>query len=193
MVVSQLETHSRNERSALWLCGAAFIGLLLISSAAAAAQTSAPPPAVTYAPVVVQDVSPSASYIGHIMAIQTVQVVPRVTAFIDDVPVKAGSDVKAGDVLFRLQDAQYQAAVQSAQAQLASAQANAKQADTAYQRATQLNTQGFEAQANLDTAQALRDQNNAAVLTAQANLQLANLNLGYCTITAPIDGRIGAL
>ena len=56
-----------------------------------------------------------------------------------------------------------------------------------------LHTQGFEAQSDLDTAQATRDQDNANVLVAQANLQLANLNLGYCTITAPIDGRIGAV
>src|SRR6202000_1795428 len=140
-------------------CGAAFVIGLLIP-AAVNAQTTTPAPAVTYAPVVVQDVSPSGTYIGHVIAIQSVQLVPRVTAFIDDVPVQAGSDVKAGVVLFRLQDAQYQAAVQAAQAQLASAQANAEQAEAAYQRASQLNTQGFVAQANLDTAQAQRDQNN---------------------------------
>jgi membrane fusion protein (multidrug efflux system) len=171
------------------------VGLIaaLLAPSVAGVQASEPAPAVIYAPVVVKDVSPSQSYIGHVIAIQSVQVVPRVTAFIDDIPVKLGSDVKAGDVLFQLQKAQYQAALQSAQAQLASAQANARQAEAAYERATRLKTQGFEAQSDLDTAQATRDQDNANVLAAQANLQLANLNLGYCTISAPIDGRIGAV
>jgi membrane fusion protein, multidrug efflux system len=184
-------TRGRGRAKAL-VCATGLICALLVPSAARA-QAAGPAPAVTYAAVVVKDVSPSASYIGHVLAIQSVQLVPRVTAFIDDVAVQPGSDVKTGDVLFQLDKAQYQAAVQSAQAQLVSAQANAKQADTAYQRATQLSTQGFEAQANLDTARAQRDQDNANVLAAQANLDQANLNLSYCTITAPIDGRVGAI
>jgi membrane fusion protein (multidrug efflux system) len=165
---------------------------LLLVPLATFAQNSPPPPAVTYATVALQDVNPSGSYIGHVIAIQSVNVVARVTAFIDDIPVKPGAEVKAGDVLFQLDKSQYQAAAQSAQAQLASAQASAREAQTAYERAAQLNTKGFEAQSNLDTAIATRDKDNANVLVAQANLTQANLNLGYCTISAPIDGRIGA-
>jgi membrane fusion protein (multidrug efflux system) len=78
-------------------------------------------PAVTVAQVGVEDVAPGQSFIGHVIAIQAVQVVPRVTAFIDDVPVKQGSDVKAGQVLYELQKEQYRAAVEAARAQLASA------------------------------------------------------------------------
>ncbi len=83
--------------------------------------------------------------------------------------------------------------MQAAQAQLDSANAALRQAQLAYDRAAQLNKQGFEAQANLDQATATRDQDQANVLGAQANLAQAALNLSYCTITSPIDGRLGAI
>ncbi len=162
-------------------------------AAAPGAPSGAPPPAVTVTAVPVQDVAPVYSFIGHVTAIQSVQVVPRVTAFIEAEPVSQGSDVKAGQVLFELQKAQYQAAVQGAQAQLDSANAGLHQAELAYMRAAQLAKQGFEAQANLDQATATRDQDRATVLSAQANLAQAALNLSYTTIVSPIEGRVGAV
>ncbi len=177
--------------------GALLLGALILAATlrpiAPVRAAAPPPPAVTVTPVVVTNVAPSHGFIGRVTAIQSVQVVPRVTAFIEDVAVKQGSDVKAGEVLFQLQKSEYQAAVQAAQAQLASAQAALKNAELAYQRATKLNKQGFEAQANLDQALATRDQDQASVLAAQASLAQAALNLSYCTITSPIAGRIGAV
>ena len=170
---------------------AALLATLDVPAAAAGAQ--APLPAVTVAPVAVKNVAPVQSYIGRVVAIQTVKIVPRVTAFIVSVPVQQGSDVKAGQLLFQLQDAQYKAAVQSARAQLTSAQAALIEAQLAYQRAVRLNTQGFEAQSSLDQAAATYKQDQAAVLAAEASLEQAGLNLGYCTITSPIAGRIGAV
>lgn len=158
-----------------------------------AAAQGAPPAAVTVVPVPVKDVAPVHGFIGRIEAIQSVQVQPRVTAFIDSVPVKQGSDVHAGEVLFQLQRAQYEATLKSAQAQLSSAQAALRQSQVAYTRAARLNSQGFESQANLDQATATRDQNQAQVQSAEAAIAQAQLNLSYCTITSPIDGRIGAV
>ncbi|MGH7103269.1 MAG: efflux RND transporter periplasmic adaptor subunit [Acetobacteraceae bacterium] len=172
------------------------LGALLVTlsmHSAIGAQPSPPPPAVTIAPVIVSDVSPVYSFIGHVIAIQSVAIVPRVTAFIESVPVKEGSDVKGGEVLFQLQKTQFEAAVQSAKAQLSSAQAAVKQSEIAYERTARLNKQGFEAQAKLDQAIATRDQDQASVQAAQANLVQAALNLSYCTITSPIDGRVGAV
>lgn len=169
---------------------------LLVSLAAATAVPAfgaPPPPAVTVATVQVQNVAPNYSYIGRVTAIQSVQVVPRVTAFIDDVPVKQGSDVKAGEILYQLQKSQYQAALTAAQAQLESAQAGVKNAQLAYDRALRLNKQGFEAQSDLDQATANLQQAQASVLSARANVQQAALNLSYCTIVSPIDGRIGVV
>jgi membrane fusion protein, multidrug efflux system len=152
---------------------------------------AAPPPAVSVSTIQKQNVAPSYGYIGRVIAIQSVQIVPRVTAFIDELVAKQGSDVKAGDVIYQLQKSQYQAALTAAQAQVASAQAAVENAELQYQRASRLNKQGFEAQSNLDQATATRDQDRASLLSAQANQAQAALNLSYCTIVSPIDGRIG--
>ncbi len=173
---------------------AALLAALLVAPAVApGAAARTPAPAVTVAPVAVQNVAPSYSYIGHVMAIQSVKIVPRVTAFIDGVPVHQGSVVKAGQILFQLQKAQYAAAVQSAQASLASARAGVAQAKLAYERAERLNKQGFEAASALDQATATYQQDQASVLSAEASLAQAGLNLSYCAITSPIAGQIGAV
>lgn len=160
---------------------------------AQAAPSANPPPSVGVVPVVVKDVAPAHTFVGRVTAIQAVQIVPRVTAFVEDIPVNQGSHVKTGDVLYRLEDAQYTAAVKAAQAQLASANAALRQSQLAYERASRLTVQNVETQANLDQAQATRDQNQASVNAAQANLAQAELNLSYTTIKSPIDGRIGAV
>jgi membrane fusion protein (multidrug efflux system) len=159
----------------------------------APAQAAAPAPSVVVTPVTAENIAPSFSNIGHVIAIQSVKIVPRVTAFIDQVNVKQGSDVHTGEVLFTLQTAQYEAALQTAQANLASAQAALQNAQLAYARGANLRATGFEAESNLDSALATRNEDAANVLSAQASLANAQLNLSYCTITAPIDGRIGAV
>lgn len=172
--------------------GAGMIVLMLVCRSVAA-PAATPPPAVTVATVQVKDVAPVNSFIGRVIAIQSVQIVPRVTAYIDGVPVKQGSDVKAGEVLYQLQKSQYQAALAGAQAQLQSARAAVENDQLAYGRSLRLNKQGFEAQSSLDQATATLDQGKASVLSAQSALDQAALNLSYCTISSPIDGRIGAV
>ena len=159
----------------------------------ARAQPTVPPPTVTVASVAVEDVAPVSSFVGRVVTIQSVQIVPRVTAFIDDIPIQYGTDVKAGQVLIQLQKSQYEASLQSAQAQLASAQAALRLSQISYERAVQLVRQAAQPQSTLDQATATRDQDQASVLSAQANLAQAALNLSYCTISAPISGRIGAV
>lgn len=150
-----------------------------------------PPPSVVVTPVILSDVSTSYSNIGHVIPIQSVNLVPRVTAFIDDVTVAQGSDVKAGEVLFRLQTAQFEAALQTAEANLASAQAALVNANIAYERSKNLNNNGYSPTSTLDLDLATRDEDQANILSATAAIAVAQLNLSYCTITAPIDGRIG--
>ena len=113
---------------------------------------AAPLPAVTVTPVTEQNIAPSFSNMGHVIAINSVQIIPRVTAYLDKVNVKQGSDVKVGQVLFTLQTAQYQAALELAQADVASAKAALENAQLQYQRAANLRTTGFEAESALDTA-----------------------------------------
>lgn len=168
------------------------IAIASMAPVAPAQAAGAPPPTVLVAPVRVQDVSPVYTYIGHVQAIQSVQVVPRVTAFIDSEPTPQGSAVHKGQVLILLQKSQYAAALLSAQAQLASANAALENAQLQYARAAKLHTQGFEATSDLNSATATRDQDKANVKAAEAAVAQASLNLGYCTIVAPIDGRVGA-
>ena len=182
----------------LTLCAPAFAATLvaLLPQPGMCAQPAVAPPAVTVTPVVVKDVAPVYSYIGRVIAIQSVPIVARVTAFVDSVAVKQGSDVKAGQVLIQLQKAQYEAALKSAQAQLDSAQAGLWQAQIAYEQAASLYKQKpnlVETETAYDQALATRDQDQASVLSAQANVAQAGLNLSYCTISSPIDGRIGAI
>ena len=178
---------------ARWLAG-----LLIALSAPAAlaapggAGKGPPPPAVVVTKVAVQNVAPVYTFSGHVQATQTVQLMARVTAFLEAKNFTEGGDVKQGQVLFQLQKAPYQAAFESAKAQLDKAKATYAQAETAYRRAAKLNKQGFEAQSNLDQALATRDADAADVEAAKANLETAALNLSYCTIAAPISGRIGA-
>ena len=174
------------------MSGAGIAACLLTGLAARApALAASPTPSVVVTPVVESDVSTSLGYIGHVVAIQSVKLVPRVTAFIDEVTVKQGSDVKAGQVLFKLQTAQYVAALQTAEANLASAQAALANANVTYNRARSLNSSGFSPTSTLDQDLATRQEDQANILSATASIAVAQLNLSYCTITAPIDGRIG--
>jgi membrane fusion protein (multidrug efflux system) len=163
-------------------------GLAVLLGAAAP-----PPPSVEVTTIAAQDVAPVSTFIGHVEAIQSVKVVPRVTAFIEDEPAPQGSVVKAGQVLFQLQTTQYQAALESAQAQLQSAQAALRNAQITYERDARLVHQDVTAQSDLDSATATRDEDQANVLAGEAAVAQAALNLSYCTITAPIDGRIGVI
>ncbi len=169
------------------LAAVALVGLAIREPAEAAS----PPPSVVVTPVIQSDVSTSLGYIGHVIAIQSVKLVPRVTAFIDEVTVKQGSEVKAGQVLFKLQPQQYQAALETAEANLASAQAALANANVTYERAKNLNNSGFSPTSTLDQDIATRQEDQANILSATAAIAVAQLNLSYCTITAPIAGKIG--
>ncbi len=174
--------------------GSLRIPVLLLAGALGAAPAwaqTAGPPAVGVTAVTTQNIAPSQQNIGHVIAIQSVRLLPRVTAFIDEVNVKQGSNVKAGQTLFTLQPEQYQAALQTAQAQLASAQAGVENAELVYQRALHLSVTGFSPQSTVDQDLAQRNEDQANVLAGQAAVANAELNLSYCTIKAPIDGRIG--
>ena len=168
--------------------------LLLITPglrAPAARGAETPPPSVTVAPIEVKNVAPTNSYIGRVQAIQSVAIVARVQAFIDKIDFQEGGLVKAGQTLFELQKAPYQAALQAAQAGLEKAQATLRNAQLIYERDSQLGHGSVISQSQIDTDLATRDADAADVLSARANLETAAINLSYTNITSPIDGRIG--
>ncbi|GAB5468605.1 MAG: multidrug efflux RND transporter periplasmic adaptor subunit VmeY [Rhodospirillales bacterium] len=181
------------------------LGALLPASAAIAQQGEAPKPGVVIAPVVNEKVATSQVFIGNIEAIQEVELRARVEGFLEKVAFKEGQMVTAGDLLYQIEQAQYQASLEGAQAQeaeaqaaLLSSQAQAEDTQAEFERQAQLLTRGNTSQARFDQAKAARDQAKASVSQSQAqiasaksDIDTAKLNLSYTQVTSPIAGKIG--
>jgi membrane fusion protein (multidrug efflux system) len=102
-----------------------------------------------------------------------------------------GSLVKAGQVLFQIDPAPFRATLNAALAGLAQAEANATNAHIVAERDRAVASNGLISRAELDTAEANERSTAAAVKQAKANVESARINLGYATVTSPIDGRAG--
>ena len=161
------------------------------SSSLAAAQSAPPPPAVSVTPVVSRQVTETADYIGRITAIDKVDLVARVPGFIEERTFTEGQEVKTGDLLFRIEQATYQAAVDEARATLAKAKATEVNAKLQLDRGKELVRNQNIPQSTLDQRAADEAAAQASVMEAQAALEQAEINLGYTEIRSPIDGRIG--
>lgn len=151
----------------------------------------APPPAVTVATVQTQDVSPQNRLIGRVEAVQSVDLRARVEGVLEKMAFQEGQTVKQGQLLYVIEQDTYQAAVAHAQAAVESAQATLKQAAVNLARYQDLAAHANASRAQLDAAVAQNSTAAAAVSSAEADLRTAQINLGFTTITAPIDGRIG--
>ncbi len=139
-----------------------------------------------------RDVTPTSEFIGRVQAIRDFQARARVEGIIEQVAFQEGQTVSDGTLLYVIEQAPYQAAVDSAKADLARAQAQQREAERAFQRAQELRTRGNISQADVDQAQAARETAAADIMQAQAKLRQAELNLGYTHITSPVKGRVGA-
>jgi membrane fusion protein, multidrug efflux system len=146
---------------------------------------------VTVAAAAVKSVTPAGTFVGRVQAVNTVNLVSRVEGFLQKRAFTEGQQVKTGDLLFVIEQDTYQAAVDQAQAQLASAQATERNAAIALQRSQELVKTNAVAQATVDQNLANQGTAAAAVRGAQAALEQANINLAFTEIKAPIDGRIG--
>jgi membrane fusion protein (multidrug efflux system) len=151
-----------------------------------------PPPAVVTTTVHRQQLNHSSEFIGHVVAIQSVDVHAQVAGILQKVAFKGGQDVQKGALLYEIEAAPYEAAVAAAKAQLASAQATLTQNQQNLGRQQSLYQRQAAAQSALEQAQAQRDVAKANVAAAQAQLRTAEINLGYTTIESPIAGRVGA-
>jgi membrane fusion protein, multidrug efflux system len=157
----------------------------------AAAQSAPPPPAVSVTPVVTREVTETIDYIGRLTAIEKVDIVARVQGFLEERNFKEGQYVKTGDLLFRIEQATYKAAVEQAQATLAKAKATEVNAKLQFERGKELVRNQNIPQSTLDQRAADEAAARASVMEAQAALDQAEINLGYTEIRSPIDGRIG--
>jgi membrane fusion protein, multidrug efflux system len=169
----------------------AIFALSLFVCCGGAAAQNAPPPAVSVLPVTSRQVTETGEFLGRIQAIDKVDLVARVQGFIEQRLFAEGQKVKKGDLLFRLEQATYKAAVDQQRANLARAQATAANAELQVQRGRELVRNNNIPQSTLDQREADNSGAKADVMQAQALLEQAEINLGYTEIRSPIDGRIG--
>ena len=156
----------------------------------AASGNNAPPPAtvsvITVAPAAL---TLSSELPGRLEASRTAQVRARTAGIVLQRVYKEGSDVKAGDVLFRIDPAQFQANFESAQAAVAKAEANLEQANLKVKRYKPLLAAQAVSQQEYDDAVTAQKQSAADLANAKAARTNSSLTLGYATVTAPITGR----
>jgi membrane fusion protein (multidrug efflux system) len=157
----------------------------------ASAANAPPPPEVSIVTVAQQRLAISNELPGRLEATRIAQVRARVPGIILKRTFREGSDVKAGDVLFRIDPAPLQAVYASAQAALARAEATLAQTSMKAKRYQPLVEVNAISKQEYDDAIAAQKTAEADVMTARASRQMAALNLGYATVRAPISGRIG--
>ena len=152
----------------------------------------APPPAevgvITVAP---RPVGLVTELPGRLEASRVAQVRARVAGIVIKRLFVEGSDVRAGQPLFQIDSASYQATVASAQASLARAQANVTQATAQAERYKPLLEANAISKQDYVNAVAAQKQSEADVASAKAAVQSSQINLGYASVTSPISGRIG--
>jgi membrane fusion protein, multidrug efflux system len=157
----------------------------------ASGQGASPPPAVSVTPVVSHQVQETGDFIGRVTAIDKVDIVARVPGFIEERYFTEGQKVKTGDLLLRIEQVTYKAAVEQQRANLAKAKATEVNAALQLARGKELVSKQNISQATVDQRAADEGVAQANVLAAQAQLDQAEINLGYTEIRSPIDGRIG--
>ena len=170
--------------------------LLLIATAlpvAAEAQSpSAGPPAVGVVRAERQQITESEEFIGRVQAIGRVALVARVSAFLEKRLFVEGAEVKQGDLLYVLEQPPFQAQVDADQAEVDQLVAQHRNAELTLQRAQYLLKTPAGQQSNVDSALASERALAAQIEGAKAQLRVAEINLGYTEIRAPIEGKISS-
>lgn len=148
-------------------------------------------PHVLVEEVIKTDVSPQKKFIATVEAINSVNLIPQVSGYIDKVLFQEGSVVQEGDILFVIEQDRYIANVDLTKAALESAKANLVKTERDYRRQKALSSQNYASKSTLDTAESAYLQAKAAVAQAQANLELAQIDMQHTEIKAPFTGAIG--
>jgi membrane fusion protein, multidrug efflux system len=174
----------------------ALIGLLAAAGALtddrdAVAEDRTPPARVDVAPVLVKQIRHWDEFNGRISAVESVEIRSRVSGYVTRVAYKEGDEVRRGDLLFAIDPRPYQAVLDSATAQLEHTRATALLAKARDERARKLLPSSALSQDEADARHATYAQSEADVLNAEAAVELAQLNLEFTEVRAPIDGRVG--
>ncbi len=170
--------------------GIALMVALLSGCDKSVAQNAAPPaPAVSAASVLIKPIRQWDEFTGRIEAVQIVQLRPRVSGYIDKVNYQEGDEVKKGQVLFTIDDRTYRAAQEQAQAQLVRAKNQAILTRNESARTEKLVNSAAISRELWEQRRSAAAQAQSDVLAAQAQLDMAQLNLDFTRVIAPIDGK----
>ena len=157
-----------------------------------AAGPQIPASLVTVAPATAQDVPVYLDEIGKSAALESVTVTPQVAGRITERHFEDGAELKKGQLLFVIDPRPFQAQLDSAQASLAQANAAMDLAKSQFERYSELVETKAISKQDYDTKKNAVDLDQAQIESAQAALETAKLNLEYCYIHSPIEGRAGA-
>jgi RND family efflux transporter MFP subunit len=169
---------------------AACLGIAVLCAGTPAFAQAPPPPSVTVAKPVVKDITEWDDFIGRFEAINQVDIRARVSGYLDKVHFKDGSIVAAGDPLFTIDQRPYQAALEQAEATVASAQVSVDFSSADLERAESLRRTGNISEQLLDQRRSNFRTARAELDRAQAALRQARLEMEFTEIKAPITGRI---
>ena len=159
-------------------------------AAAAAAAAAVRPVTVETAKAAMKPINPPQSFMGHVEPSQDVDLRAQIDGTIQEVAFKEGAMVKEGDLLYQIDPRVYEARVAQAKAALAQAKASSENADRYYARISKVDKRSVT-EAEGDQAYANMLDAKAAIAQCEADHSRAEVNLGYCRLTAPISGRIG--
>jgi membrane fusion protein (multidrug efflux system) len=169
-------------------------GLLVSCDDGSKQQQAAAPavvPAVTVVKVEAKDLRPSVSFSARVEALQKVDLLARIQGFLEKQNFTEGASVKAGELLYVIEQAPYKAKVSAAEAAVAVASARLDRTEIELKRQTTLVSKEAAAQTKLDDARTARNEAKGQYDKLMAELDQARLQLSYTEIKAPIDGRIG--
>lgn len=176
--------------SAIAACTLLFIFSLLAAGCAKKPQPRPQPPKVTVVQPVWRKVTDYLESTGTTQAVNTVQLVARVTGYLDKVFFHDGQRVKKGQLLFLIRQDTFLAGLQQAEGQVLALKAQLEYAQAQLVRYTNLLPLKAASQTDVDNWRYQRDSAMANLKTAEANRDLARLNLEYTRVSAPLDGRI---
>lgn len=145
---------------------------------------------VSAAPLIEREAEVEKNYIGYVTPVHDVSVRPYISGFVDEIRVKGGSEVKAGDVMVIIDQAEYKAKLDAAKAAVAQAEASFNNSSVYYQRMQKAGARAVS-KTELDNAKASFLSAEAALEQAKAALAEAQVNYDYTVIRATIDGVVG--